>query len=516
MIYVIGSGLSGIAAAIALVKRGFRPTILDAGVRADPGILDLKARMASVEPDAWTAEDLALLKRTGPAARSGIPRKLHFGSNFAYRDVDRETSARFHNASILRSFAQGGFSNVWGAVIQPLPPKEFQRWPISFQQLARHYSAVKEFLCPSDAPVQHSAQGHELHDDLARHRPELSLEGIRFHYADLAVRSSDDETGKGCRRCGLCLYGCPYDSIFAAASQLSRMIRKGEVSYVPDVLVDRISMVNDGIRIEARGSGGGVPRSFDGRAVFLAAGLLESARIVLNSTSVPAVPLRVQQSDIFTIPMLRYRSTPDISRERIHTLCQTIVEIDDDAISSHGVQLQIYGYNDLYSQILARRAGVLAAPLKPVLQAVSARLIVAFGYLHSDDSSSLRITRRESGNGRLYLEGQINEETRRAGRAVVRKLFRIRNYSRTMPIPLQVRFDEPGGGHRSGGCFPMRKVPAGLETDLWGRVPGLPGMHVVDASVLPSVPAGPVAFTMMANAHRIASECPIRPIRDDE
>jgi choline dehydrogenase-like flavoprotein len=511
LIYIIGSGLSGIAAAIALVKRGFRPTILDAGVRADPGILDLKARMASVEPDAWIDEDLSHLKRTGPAARSGIPRKLHFGSNFAYRDIDRETSAHFRNASILRSFAQGGFSNVWGAVIQPLPQKEFQRWPIGFQQLARHYSAVKEYLCPSESPVRPSAQGHEFHDDLARHRPELEREGIHFHTADLAVRSSDDETGKGCRHCGLCLYGCPYDSIFTAASQLSRMILKGEVSYVPDVLVDRISPVNRGIRIEGRGSNDSTPRSFDGSAVFLAAGLLESARIVLNSTSVPAVPLRVQQSDIFTIPMLRYRSTPNIARERIHTLCQTIVEIDDDAISSHGVQLQLYGYNDLYLQILARRAGVLAGPLKPLLQAVSTRLVVAFGYFHSDVSSSVRITRRESGNGRLHLEGQVNEETRRAGRAVVRKLFQIRNYSRAVPIPMQARFDEPGGGHRSGGCFPMRSVPIGLETDLWGRVTGMPGMHVVDASVLPSVPAGPVAYTMMANAHRIASECPIYP-----
>jgi choline dehydrogenase-like flavoprotein len=62
----------------------------------------------------------------------------------------------------------------------------------------------------------------------------------------------------------------------------------------------------------------------------------------------------------------------------------------------------------------------------------------------------------------------------------------------------------------------MRSIPAGLETNLWGRVTGLPDMYVVDASVLPSVPAGPMAFTMMANAHRIASECPIRPIRDDE
>ena len=55
----------------------------------------------------------------------------------------------------------------------------------------------------------------------------------------------------------------------------------------------------------------------------------------------------------------------------------------------------------------------------------------------------------------------------------------------------------------------MRSVPTGLETDLWGCVPGLPSVHVVDSSVLPTIPAGPLAFTVMANAHRIASECPI-------
>src|SRR5207249_7194375 len=80
LIYIIGSGLSGIAAAVALVRRGYRPTILDAGIKADPETSDLKARLRSVEPDAWTQVDLAQLKQMGPAASTGIPRKLHFGS----------------------------------------------------------------------------------------------------------------------------------------------------------------------------------------------------------------------------------------------------------------------------------------------------------------------------------------------------------------------------------------------------------------------------------------------------
>jgi len=131
LIYVIGSGLSGIAAAIALVKRGYHPTILDVGLTPNSEVLSLKARLASVEPEAWTAEDLQRAKQTGPASQSGIPQKLTFGSDFAYRDVDAATSAELHNAFMLRSLATGGFSNVWGAVIQPFPSEEFQCWPVT-------------------------------------------------------------------------------------------------------------------------------------------------------------------------------------------------------------------------------------------------------------------------------------------------------------------------------------------------------------------------------------------------
>ena len=114
---------------------------------------------------------------------------------------------------------------------------------------------------------------------------------------------------------------------------LEEMVRDGQISYTPGVLVDRISITNHGIRIQARSSQDNTARAFDGERVFLAAGLLESARIVLNSTNRSAVPLQVRQSDIFTIPMLRYRSTPDIARERLHTLCQAVLEINRSTCS---------------------------------------------------------------------------------------------------------------------------------------------------------------------------------------
>jgi len=249
---------------------------------------------------------------------------------------------------------------------------------------------------------------------------------------------------------------------------------------------------------------------FKAGTVFVAAGVLESTRIVLNSTSGSAASLQVRQSDIFTIPMLRYRAARGVSSERLHTLCQTILDVNDSRIEPYGVQLQLYGFNDQYREILKRRLGRMALPFQSALHHVTERLLVAFGYLHSDVSSTVKVTRLEGPFGKLRLEGALHEESRRIGRAVARKLFRNKRYLRAIPIPSQIRFDTPGAGHRSGGCFPMRRDPLALETDSTGSLPGLASVHLVDSSVLPSIVAGPLAFTVMANAHRIASECSIR------
>src|SRR5215831_5523433 len=62
MIYIIGSGPAGIAAATAFVKRGIRPTILDVGVEPDLASIALKTRLARLDPAEWAPEDVALAK----------------------------------------------------------------------------------------------------------------------------------------------------------------------------------------------------------------------------------------------------------------------------------------------------------------------------------------------------------------------------------------------------------------------------------------------------------------------
>jgi choline dehydrogenase-like flavoprotein len=58
-----------------------------------------------------------------------------------------------------------------------------------------------------------------------------------------------------------------------------------------------------------------------------------------------------------------------------------------------------------------------------------------------------------------------------------------------------------------GGSFPHALEPGReLASDRLGRVAPWQRVHLVDASVFPNVPATTFTLTVMANAHRIASE----------
>jgi choline dehydrogenase-like flavoprotein len=520
MIYVIGSGLSAVAAAAALVRRGCRPTILDSGLEPGPESLTLKAQLAAVEPENWTLQALNSVRRAGPIAANGIPRKLYFGSDYTFRQIDLSPPPDLSRASMYRSFAAGGFSNIWGAVIQPYSADDFLKWPVTLGEMSLHYDAIRsifrdeygppgmnfaENAAKSDIKLSPSSQTKALMDDLSNNRRELNRKGLRFDYPELAVRATDRGDKKGCRYCGLCLHGCPYDCKYAAKSTLAQFVRDGRVNYVSGILVDRIRQEDTHLRIECRSVTDAAPYVFRARRVFMAAGLLETSRVIIESLGLHEIPFKVKHSDIFTLPILRYAAASGVMQEKLHTLCQLVAEIDDPTICHHPVHLQFYGYNDLYSILLARKLGWFVHPLGPVLQRLQIRLLVIFGYLHSGVSSSITLTLSEGPNQKLRLEGHRSDRAKQISRAVARKLFRCEGL-RAMPFWPQLRLDLPGGGYHSGGIFPMRRQPGELETNRLGSLAAMPNVNIVDTSVFPEIPSAPIAFTAMANAHRIASE----------
>jgi hypothetical protein len=124
MYCIIGSGTSAIAAAAGLVRKNKEVTIIDAGINLEEKNKALKKKLASTEPDQWCEEDIEVLKRSMKSTIKGIPKKIVYGSDYVYRQIENGVPLSFSNAKMVRSFASGGLSNVWGACILPYSSDE--------------------------------------------------------------------------------------------------------------------------------------------------------------------------------------------------------------------------------------------------------------------------------------------------------------------------------------------------------------------------------------------------------
>jgi hypothetical protein len=304
------------------------------------------------------------------------------------------------------------------------------------------------------------------------------------------------------------MYGCPYGLIYNSSETLQQLIARG-LNYRCGIVVRRVRDTGSGVDIEAIDLQTQAPVTLSGQRVFLACGPLGTTRILLESMGAYDHPLRLADSQYYMFPMLRYRKTGRPRREELHTMAQVFLEILDPAVSPHTVHLQVYTYNELYLAALKRMFG----PVHPILAwpigAVAQRMLLAQGYLHSDDSPSIELTLspprgREPG----ALHARVRPapgDSRAIVLRVIKKLKECKRSLHAFPVGPMLSITRPGRGFHSGGTFPMRQHPGDFESDIWGRPHGFQCVHAVDATVFPTVPATTITLSIMANAHRIAS-----------
>jgi len=498
MDYVIGSGPAGVACAQALLGRGRAVTMLDAGLTLEPFREEVRAAMAGVAPEDWTAKQHEV--RQMPVG-AGVPElKYSHGSDYPYRAPPGAPALDIAAPGVSASFAQGGLSNVWGAAMLPYREADMAGWPVAFADMAQGYRAVLSYVPlagqadglepdwpfyvrpAADMPV--SRQAGALLRRLERRR----IPGVTAGRARVAVEA------KHCIACGECLNGCPRDLIFSTRPELAAL-RAAGMAYVSGVVVHGVDEDAGGVRIHARA--GGEVRVFAGDRVFVAAGVYGTAGLMLRSLGLARA--EILDSQYFLLPLLGLARAGGVAAERLHTLAQVFLEIEDVAVDAHNVHLQIYGYSDVLDAAMAQKLGPLRAFRSMLLE----RMLVVQGYLHSDRSGRLD-ARLDA--GKLIVTPQRNPVTSETLKRVIRKLVKMSPALGVAPVAPLLQEMLPGRGYHSGGSFPMRARPVRGETDALGRPYGRRRVHIVDSSVFPSIPAATITLAVMANAWRIGHE----------
>lgn len=524
MNYVIGSGPAGISAAVALLSRGKQVTLLDGGEALEQPTQDILRKMRLTPKENWALNDLSVLKGESRPTVKGLPVKYSYGSDFPFRESGDLIKYRGEGVEIYSSMARGGMSSVWGAAILPYSEKELNGWPVTVSELAPHYQSLFSFLPLSaekddlekflplfSTPTQSlklSKQAEAFLTDLQQSRSSLNKQGIHFGKARLAVHVKNRKTELGCVYCGMCLYGCPYSLIYNSEETLNELIQNPKFTYVPNVVVTRFEEKGREVEITGYFKEGQKPFSFKAERLFVGAGILPTANLVLNSLGKCDTQLTFKTSQHFLIPWLRYKKTPRVSKEELSTLSQLFVEVFDSTISEYPMHLQVYSYNDMYGPALKDTFKFAYDSLKSTLdENLLGRMLLIQGYLHSDLSGSLSLKlRKENGKNAMQLDAALNPKTKVAVKKLSKLLLKNAKYFKAMPALPMIKISPAGGGAHSGGTFPMKLNPTELQTNKLGVLTGLSKVHLIDASVFPTIPASTITLTIMANAHRIASE----------
>jgi len=491
--------------------------MLDAGITLEESRRDIVTQMSSQPPQNWTGEQIKALKRGMTGGLKGIPLKLIYGSDYPYRETDVHIPADYNGVAVQPSLARGGLSAVWGAAMMPYSEKDMAGWPIGPGDLAKHSAEVAKFtglsavhddlekifplhtLAPDALAL--SQQAKNFHARLVKNRAALQAAGIYFGQARVAVKAGP----KGCVYCGMCMYGCPYGYIYNSEQTLRELKQNPDFTYRADAIVTRLQETGGTVRISGYHRTSREAFEIAVNRVYLATGVVATARIVLESLGLYDQPVRLKDSQYYLFPLLT-ESGGDVQHESLHTLSQMFIEIFDEQVTPRSVHLQVYSYNDLIGQAVRQPFGPLAGMMGWLARALERRLLIVQGYLHSDYSSQISIRLKKGNPDRLQVQAELNPEVRPAINRVLRKLKRHARQLNASPLATMLHVANPGRGFHNGSSFPMRKAPGALETDTLGRLPAWQRIHIVDASVLPDIPATQITFSVMANAHRIASQ----------
>ena len=304
---VIGSGITGGWAAKELTELGLRTLVLEAGRPITPE-RDYTEHMPVWEMPFRGLGDRRTIEARQPMQRNSVSYD-ELSRVFWTDDVDNPyTTPDGKPFFWFRARQVGGKSIIWGRQVYRWSDLDFEAnlregvavdWPIRYQDLAPWYDHVERFIGVSGQAegLAHLPDGPFL--------PPMALNCAEQHVRDAmaarfgrerlltigrcAVLTVPHNGRAACHYCGPCHRGCITRSYFSSInSTLPAAEATGRLTLVPWSIVRRLEMDRKTNRVsvvhvvDARTR---EEREYTARVVFLCASAIESARILLNSSS---------------------------------------------------------------------------------------------------------------------------------------------------------------------------------------------------------------------------------------
>jgi choline dehydrogenase-like flavoprotein len=301
-VIVVGSGAAGGISAYVLATAGLKVLCLEAGRMLDPAA-DFHTHKF---PYDWPYRG-----NGRPGAYGKLPQgmewKIKEWTDHLYTIPAEDPYALAPGAKFTwtRLRAVGGRTNFWGRETERFGPLDFkpkslqdgfgEDWPLSYEEVAPYYDKVERLIGVSgDAKgVYNSPQGKHLLPAFNARCGELLIAkgarklGIQAIPKPLAVLSRPYGGRPPCHYCGACSWGCDVRARYSSLDVVfPKLLGRANFSLRPNAAVSTILI--DSSTGKARGVSyidAVTKQEYEvrGKVVVLAASMIESIRILLNS-----------------------------------------------------------------------------------------------------------------------------------------------------------------------------------------------------------------------------------------
>jgi choline dehydrogenase-like flavoprotein len=513
-IIIVGSGPSGVAAALGFAENGVVPLFLDVGFEGpdvepiDSNFYDYRKSQDSFKiMIGENYEGLQnVINRKTPSPKISSPYM-----KFVTKDVERLSPLHETGDPILQSFSMGGLANAWGAGLYRCVDDDFADLPVKASDLSPYYDKLtKEIGISGDnddltrffgstenllPPLRLSKKTQRLYSKYIEKKKALNSRGVYIGRPRLGVLSEKYNGREACNYNNLEMWMPNIPYIYTPAYTLKKLIKDNKARYQGSVLVKRWSREGSFLIVHAKDVNNGSEIAFKCKWLVLAAGAINSSKIALNSRNDFNKKLPLIDKSLVQYPLI----SPSFIGSRF--------EKDAFALTNLNIIFDLKKYNlRLQGSIIeltspARSVFYEMFPLAAkdnlkLIQMFLPSVLILFLYFPPTSESAGYLMLRPDGS--MEIKSPKGESDRRVNKEVACAFLSLGMFTH----PRLARL--PTHSLQYAGTLPMTVTPdREYCCSKSGEMYGEPGVYVADGSLFSYIPAKNFSFTLMANAMRI-------------
>jgi choline dehydrogenase-like flavoprotein len=517
---VIGSGPAGVFAAYQL--RPLNVLLLDIGIKAPERSLPEKNIYDLVEDGYDLFGDLIGQNYQGVQNLDGTyisPKLKGPHMRYVWNRPDSFPIDSENSFEATLSFAEGGLANAWGAGVMRYTDRDLAQFPFQADELSPFYDSLSEHigitgedddLTPFFGTTKNllpprtlSPIAESFKTKYKNRRSSILKKNMFMGRQRSAVLSRMHNNRRGYQANMQDFFQTRDPAVFTPAYTLQQLIKDKEINYQDQFMVQRFEEINGYVRVYGKNLLNSKEETFSARKLFIGAGCINTARIVLASYQDFTTKLPLLDNPIAFVPFVDPTLIGGSFPRSAYPGAELAVIHDPDPLHKEPIQASIYGlYGTLRSDLVSelpfsiKRNITLVKHLGPTL----GMLQVFFPDSHSPENY---LSLKE--NYSLSISHEINKRSTCDFETQLGSFIKLLHHMRYITARSLCKFPIAGSSIHYAGTLPMRETPSGnYETNRNGLLNNTKNTYIIDGANFPYLPSKNHTFTIMANSMRIA------------